>query len=282
MCRPCTCPWEASVLDSGTAFARRVRLHRLYRHREDRLFVVPLDHPISDGPVTGGGRRLDHLVGVLAAGGVDAVVLHKGSLRHINPRRFTDVSLVVHLSASTVFAADPDAKVLVASVEEALRLGADAVSVHVNLGSMQEARQLADLATVADACDRWNLPLLAMMYPRGPQVTDPNDPELVAHAATVAAELGADIVKTPYPGSAANLALVTNSCPVPVLPAGGAALADEAAVRTFVQDVLAGGSGGIAMGRNVFQASDPGATVRMLSALVHADTYDDIRIGAGK
>jgi 2-amino-4,5-dihydroxy-6-oxo-7-(phosphonooxy)heptanoate synthase len=269
------------VLENGTAFARRMRLRRLYRHCESRLFVVPLDHPVSDGPVTG-GRRLDHLVGVLAAGGVDAVVLHKGSVRRVDPRRFMDVSLVVHLSASTVLAADPDAKILVASVEEALRLGADGVSVHVNLGSLQESRQLADLAMVADACDRWNMPLLAMMYARGPQITDPGDPELVAHAATVAAELGADIVKTPYPGSAANLTRVTESCPIPVLPAGGAPLADEAAVRRFVQDVLAGGGGGIAMGRNVFQAPDPGATAGRVAALVHADDYDDIRTGAGK
>jgi len=148
--------------------------------------------------VTGGGRRVDPLVGVLADSEVDAVVLHKGNLRHVSPRRFTEMSLVVHhLSASTTFATDPDAKVLVASVEEALRMGADGVSVHVNLGSPEEARQIADLAAVADACDRWNLPLMAMMYPRGPQIADPRDPALVAHAATVAADLGADLVKTP-------------------------------------------------------------------------------------
>jgi 2-amino-4,5-dihydroxy-6-oxo-7-(phosphonooxy)heptanoate synthase len=270
------------VLDSGTAFARRLRLHRLYRHRESRLFVVPLDHPISDGPVTGGGRRVDHLVGVLADSGVDAVVLHKGNLRHVNPRRFTEMSLVVHLSASTTFAADPDAKVLVASVEEALRMGADGVSVHVNLGSPEEARQIADLAAVADACDRWNLPLMAMMYLRGPQIADPRDPALVAHAATVAAELGADLVKTPYPGSASDMRRVTESCPIPVLPAGGERLADEIAVRTYVEDVLAGGGGGIAMGRNVFAASDPGATARMLASLIHAETFHNSRIGAGK
>src|SRR5207244_11143230 len=118
---------------------------------------------------------------------VVAVVRHTGCLRRIRPERLRDTSLIVHLSASTARAPDPDAKVLVATVEEALRLGADGVSVHVNLGSREEQRQLVDLAVVAEACDRWNVPLLAMMYPRGPRTPDPRDPPLVAHAVAVAA-----------------------------------------------------------------------------------------------
>lgn len=155
----------------STNFAKRVRLERLFRHDDERLLIVPLDHSVTNGPITG-GRRVNHLVGRLAGNGVDAVVLHKGSLRYIEPRWFADLALIVHLSASTAHAADPDAKYLVASVEEALRLGADAVSVHVNVGSREEPQQIADLAAVADACDRWNVPMLAMMYPRGPRIRD--------------------------------------------------------------------------------------------------------------
>ncbi|MEV0738760.1 hypothetical protein AB0I51_23060 [Streptomyces sp. NPDC050549] len=62
--------------------------------------------------------------------------------------------------------------------------------------SREEARGIADMAVVAEACDRWNIPLMAMMCPRGPRVTDPRDPELVSVAVTVAAELGADLIKT--------------------------------------------------------------------------------------
>jgi 2-amino-4,5-dihydroxy-6-oxo-7-(phosphonooxy)heptanoate synthase len=180
------------------SFARSLRLERLGRAGSG-LFVVPLDHAVADGPFAGAG--LDELVGEIAGNGADAIVLHKGAVRHVRPQWFVDVALIVHLNASTAFAADPDAKVLVARVEEAVRLGADAVSVHVNLGSDGEREQLADLATVADAADRWNVPLLAMMYPRGPRITNPPDPGLIAHAVSVAAELGADLVKTAHPGS---------------------------------------------------------------------------------
>ncbi|MBN3930690.1 2-amino-4,5-dihydroxy-6-one-heptanoic acid-7-phosphate synthase [Streptomyces verrucosisporus] len=253
---------------TNTSFARRLRLHRLHRHDPDRLFVVPLDHSVTDGPVTG-GRRLGELVGQLASHHVDAVVLHKGSLRLVDPEWFTRTSLIVHLSASTIHASDPNAKYLVAGVEEGLRLGADAVSVHVNLGSAEEQRQIADMAAVAEACDRWNVPLMAMMYPRGPRIGDPRDPALVAHAVQLAADLGADLVKTPYVGSVAGMRAITETAPVPVLVVGGPRTGDEAATLAYVEEALSAGAAGIAMGRNVFQAPDPGAMADKLSDLVH-------------
>jgi 2-amino-4,5-dihydroxy-6-oxo-7-(phosphonooxy)heptanoate synthase len=249
-------------------FARRVRLHRLYRHADHRLFVVPLDHSVTDGPVTG-GRRVNALVGRLAASGVDAVVLHKGSLRYVEHRWFSRMSLVVHLSGSTSLAPDPDAKYLVATVEEAMRQGADSVSVHVNLGSREEAQQVADLARVADACDRWNVPLLAMMYPRGPKIDDPRRPELVAHAATLAADLGADIVKTVYPGSVDEMADVTRDCPVPLVVAGGPRQPSTERLLSYVDDAMRGGAAGVAIGRNIFNAEDPGGLASQVASLVH-------------
>src|SRR5947209_7585772 len=100
------------------SFARTLRLQRLYHH-SDRLFVVPLDHAVSEGPIVPDGD-LDALVARIVAQDVDAVVLHKGCVRRVRPERFRDTSLVVHLSAGTGYAPDPDAKCLVASVEEAL------------------------------------------------------------------------------------------------------------------------------------------------------------------
>jgi 2-amino-4,5-dihydroxy-6-oxo-7-(phosphonooxy)heptanoate synthase len=255
------------MLDQTGSFARMLRLRRLYRH-SGRLLVVPLDHAVSDGPIVPDGD-LDGLLARLAEHAVDAVVLHKGCLRRVRPERFRGMSLIVHLSASTARAPDPDAKYLVAGVEEALRLGADAVSVHVNLGSREEDRQVADLAAVADACDRWNVPLLAMMYPRGPRTADPRDPALVAHAVAVAADLGADLVKTVYPGSVAAMAEVTRTAAVPVLVAGGPPSAAPGDFFAQVRQALDGGAGGVAVGRNIIRADDVAATTSKLADLVH-------------
>jgi 2-amino-4,5-dihydroxy-6-oxo-7-(phosphonooxy)heptanoate synthase len=245
-----------------------MRLHRLFRHGS-KLMIVPLDHSVTDGPIARRGMSIDQLAGDLAASEVDGVVLHKGSLRHVRPALFRAMSLIVHLSASSHHAPDPDAKYLVASVEEAVTLGADAVSVHVNLGSLDERNQIADLAAVAGACDRWNMPLIAMVYPRGPRIADAHHPELVAHAAALAADLGADVVKTTYPGSRASMAEVAASCPIPVIVAGGSPAASADQVLGFTRDALVGGAAGVAMGRNIFMAPDPRAMARRVGRLVH-------------
>ncbi|WP_373276206.1 2-amino-3,7-dideoxy-D-threo-hept-6-ulosonate synthase [Actinopolyspora erythraea] len=230
--------------------------------------MVPLDHTVTQGPITGAGG-LALLIHDLGKNGVDAVVLHKGILRHIGADRFIDTSLIVHLSASTAHAPDPNAKYLVTSVEEALRLGADAVSVHVNLGSAQEPQQITDLARVAEACDHWNLPLLAMMYVRGPEIKDPYSVELIAHAAGLAADLGVDVVKAPYPGSAAEMAEVVKVCPVPLLVVGGPYTPNTDSLVSSVEDALTGGAIGAAVGRNIFQSPDPGAVAARLATRIH-------------
>lgn len=250
-------------------FARSLRLRRLHHHSTSGLMITPLDHSISDGPVVPRGSSIDRLAEQLAVAGADGIVVHKGSVRYIRPERFADMSLVIHLNASTGQAPDPDAKYLVTGVEDALRLGADAVSLHVNMGSLEEHRQIGDLGRVADACDRWNLPLMAMMYPRGPQIENPRDPELVAHAATIAADLGADLVKTVFAGSVAEMRDLTSACPIPLLVAGGPPRGSESDVLDFVSDALAGGAKGVAMGRNVFQSVDPEKLAGKVAELVH-------------
>ncbi|WP_395475240.1 2-amino-3,7-dideoxy-D-threo-hept-6-ulosonate synthase [Saccharopolyspora spinosa] len=251
--------------------ARRLRLNRLFRNNPQRTLIVPLDHPLTDGPGAGRGDSLNNLVGQLATNGADAVVLHKGNVRFVDPAWFKQLSLIVHLSASTVHAPDPDHKVLVGTVEEALRLGADLVSVHVNIGSREEARQLGDLAAVAESCDRWNVPLLAMMYPRGPRITDPRNPETVVHAVTVAAELGADMVKTYYVGSDDAMGRITSTSPIPIVVVSGLRTADEKDLLELVDGAMRGGAAGLAMGRNIFQAPHPGNLTRKLAQRVHGD-----------
>jgi 2-amino-4,5-dihydroxy-6-oxo-7-(phosphonooxy)heptanoate synthase len=252
------------------SFARRLRLRHLYRH-DAGLLVVPLDHAIGAGPL---GHRgdLDGLVAQVADNGADGVVLHKGAVRRVRPRRFQRMSLILQLNAGTSLAPDPDAKYPVATVAEALRLGAHAVSVQVNAASLTEDRQVAHLARVAGACDRWGLPLLAMMYVRGPEVLDGRAPALIAHAVAIATELGADLVKTALPESAPAIAEITANCPVPVLAAGGPAADGPDAVLARLAAAVRAGAGGIAAGRLVFTAEDPGAMVRRLAALTHDRT----------
>lgn len=255
---------------------RRLRLGRLGRRGGSALLLVPLDHAMGAGPLRSDGD-LDALIGTLAENGADGVVIHKGALRRIRPGRFRDLSLIMQLNASTGMAADPDAKYPVATVQEALRLGADAVSVHVNAASRTEAAQIAHLAAVAEECERWSVPLLAMMYVRGPAVRDGLAPDLVAHAVAVAAEMGADLVKTALPDDPGASARIVAGAAVPVLAAGGSPEPGPAVVLGRVAAAMQAGAAGAAVGRLVFTAEDPAAMVRRLAAVVHDRTPVGVR-----
>ncbi|TQM33219.1 2-amino-3,7-dideoxy-D-threo-hept-6-ulosonate synthase [Nocardia bhagyanarayanae] len=250
-------------------FARHDRTENLHRYGDSKLLVVPLDHTVGEGALLR-AHRLREVLHALRVGGADATVLHKGALDHVDSAVFDDLALIVHLSASARSSTDPDHKVIVTGVEEALRLGADAVSVHVNLGSRTESQQLEDVARVARACDRWNVPLFAMAYPRGPRVSNPTDPELVCHAAVVAAELGADIVKVPFTGDSSSMSEVAASVDIPVVVAGGLAQRTDRAIA-HAEHILSSGVAGLAFGRNVFQADDPASLVHRLHTAVHTD-----------
>lgn len=245
-------------------FGKVRRLKKILRD-DNRTVITPMDHGVTLGPVMG-LVNMQETINKLLQGGVDAVVLHKGLAKHVD---LGNAGLIVHLSAITKFGPDPNNKVQVCSVEEALRIGADAVSVHVNLGGEQEDKMLAILGGVAENCDRYGLPLLAMMYPRGPKIQDQHAVEVVAHAARLGAELGADIIKTNYTGSIETFKEVVHGCPIPVVIAGGPKVETMQELLQMVHDSLEAGGAGLSIGRNTFQHENPTRMVQALIAIVH-------------
>jgi fructose-bisphosphate aldolase/2-amino-3,7-dideoxy-D-threo-hept-6-ulosonate synthase len=211
---------------------------------------------------------MQSIISKLLLGGVDAVVINRGIAKNVD---IGNAGLIVHLSGITVYCPDPNNKVQICTVKDAVRLGADAVSVHVNVGAPQEAQMLATLGSVACECDSLGIPLLAMMYPRGPKIKNPHAVDVVAHAARLGAELGADVVKTNYTGDSDSFREVVRGCHVPVIIAGGPKVETAKDVLEMVHGSLEAGGAGLSIGRNVFQHKNPTKMVKALSALVHED-----------
>jgi predicted phospho-2-dehydro-3-deoxyheptonate aldolase len=203
-------------------------------------------------------------------GGANAVVGHVGLPRWGHRHHGRDIGLILHLSASSVLnPSDPNDKVLVNTVERALKMGADGVSVHVNIGSKSESKQLEILGMIAGDCLEWGMPLLAMMYPRGEGLTaNEKSPEMVKFAARVGAELGADIIKTYYTGDVESMKEVVAGCPAPVVIAGGSKGSDEKSLA-MIKGAMDAGCKGLSMGRNAFQHQNPQKFVAAASAIVH-------------
>jgi predicted phospho-2-dehydro-3-deoxyheptonate aldolase len=247
---------------------KKIRLERIINRDSGRTVIVPMDHGITLGPISG-LENMPETVGMVVDGGANAVVLHKGIVTAGHRGSGRDVGLIVHLSASTSMSPDPNAKVDVTDVEEAIRLGADAVSVHVNLGAATEMDMLKGLGYVAKKCSDWGIPLLAMMYTRGEKIKDPFDVKHVKHAARVGAELGADVVKVVYTGSISTFREVIAGCPVPVVIAGGEKMESDEEVLQMVHDSLKAGGSGVSIGRNIFQHKNIKRILAAISAVVH-------------
>ncbi|HUU50146.1 MAG TPA: 2-amino-3,7-dideoxy-D-threo-hept-6-ulosonate synthase [Nitrospinota bacterium] len=244
-----------------------IRLERIINRNTKKIVIVPMDHGVTVGPIKG-LIDMPKTINLIAEGGVNAVVLHVGMALHGHRGTGKDIGLILHLSASTSLGPDPNYKVLVNNVQRAIKMGADAVSVHINIGAEDEARMLRDLGKVSIECMEWGMPLLAMMYPRGKKIQNENDVDAVKHVARVGVELGADIIKCPYTGSPETFKEVVEGCPVPVVIAGGSKLSDEETLK-MIEGAMKAGAAGLSMGRNAFQHEDPVKFVKAACEMVH-------------
>ncbi|WP_033328688.1 hypothetical protein [Streptomyces yerevanensis] len=249
-----------------------------------RTVVVPFDDDLINGPYAGLTDPVTR-VREVALGGADAVLGFPRLLTQYTERGVR-LPFVANLTASTVLGVHTR-KVAVSSVERAVRHGCDGVAVHVNVSDRQEPDMLAALGAVAEDCERWGMPLLAIMYPR--RTHDGADDnylelkehdrdryaDLVRHCVRIAVELGADVVKTQYTGDPESFASVTTaSMGIPVIVAGGPRTSIREALSNAHGAITAGATG-VCFGRQTYNRTDITGFVRMLRSVVHDDLPPD-------
>jgi len=247
---------------------KAIRLERIIDRNSQRTVIVPMDHGVTVGPIEG-LADMRTTISKVVGGGANAILMHKGMVRAGHRGTGKDVGLIIHLSAGTAVSPDPNAKELVCTVEEAIKLGADAVSIHINLGAETDKEMLRQFGRVSERCLEWQMPLVTMMYTRGPKIENEYDVENVKLAARVGAELGADIVKVVYTGSVESFTEVVRGCPVPVVIAGGPKMGSDEDIFRMVEGALQAGAMGLSIGRNAFQHQTPDKMIQALSEMVH-------------
>jgi predicted phospho-2-dehydro-3-deoxyheptonate aldolase len=247
---------------------KKIRLERIINRNSQKTVIIPMDHGVTVGPIEG-LADIRKTISAMVAGGANAILMHKGMVGAGHRGTGKDVGLIIHLSAGTSISPDPNVKELVCTVEEAIKLGADAVSIHINIGANTDSQMLRQMGEVGERCSEWQIPLIAMMYARGPKVTSEYDVAHVKLAARVGAELGADIVKVVYTGSPETFAQVVAGCPVPVVIAGGPKMNSDKEIFLMVEGALKAGAVGASIGRHAFQHKTPEKMVQALCRMVH-------------
>jgi fructose-bisphosphate aldolase / 2-amino-3,7-dideoxy-D-threo-hept-6-ulosonate synthase len=241
----------------------QIRLNRILR--KGKMLCIPMDHGISNGPIEG----LENPASIIyrcELRGLTSVIINKGILKTL-PRP-PKIGVLVHFSSSTALSMSPNRKMLTGTVKEAVRIGADGVSLHINIGGREEPEMLEQLGMIAEQCQRWDMPLLAMMYPRGENIKNPHDPEVVGHVARIGAECGADIIKTLYTGDIDSFAKIVKSTPAPIVVAGGPKAKTDLDILQMTEDVMIAGARGVTYGRNIFAHKTPEKIVEALASII--------------
>lgn len=249
------------------SLGRRVRRARLLPG--GRGFLVALDHVVPRGLAVApadpeGGLRL--LGGPPAL--CDGVLIHHGlAERAAEILSSARLPFLVKLSAATTASPDRLRRASVASVERAVRLGADGVGLNLYIGADYEAEALERLADVEEGCDRYGMPLMLMINPLPDWAYDA---DRLAYVARVGAELGADLVKTDYSGAPESFRRVVEAAGgIPVLVEESPLTENEDGTLTTVEGVLAAGGAGVLLGGRFWAAPDPAGLAGRVGALVH-------------
>jgi fructose-bisphosphate aldolase/2-amino-3,7-dideoxy-D-threo-hept-6-ulosonate synthase len=242
---------------------KSIRLNRLLQPERATL-VVAFDHPLVHGPIPG-TLFPEQQIRSFAENGAEAILVNLGMVGGFArlsalPRK---PCLIARLDWTTAFTAgkDPTAfqSCMVAHPEEALHLGADAVITFLCIGSGNpqfEREEMSRTGRVARECERAGIPLIVESIARGREVQNPQDPTWLLKHTRIAAELGADAIKTEYTGNPETMRAVVEACPIPLLVLGGSRLDSDDEVVEVVRGIVRAGAAGLFFGRNLFQAQN--------------------------
>jgi DhnA family fructose-bisphosphate aldolase class Ia len=264
----------------------QIRLGQLFDRESGRSFIAAFDHGLTLGPKPGSESVLDGLQRIVD-GGPDGILISPGTMK-IGGHLFA-----VHGSPVPIVRADwiyngevyPGLPALlqdprqgehyevICSPEDALAMGAGAITMFLIVGTAEGATFSSNARQVAasiQAARRVGIPVIVESVLWGARIEDKRDPELLAFGARVAAEFGADAIKTAYTGDPESMRQVVEGCPVPVLVLGGVRSSDPQVVLEATRGALDAGARGVVYGRNVWQADDPVAMCAQLREVIHS------------
>lgn len=245
---------------------KEVRLKRLLGP-SGRLLAITIDHPITRG-IMPGLVDIRSMMAKLVAGGPDAITMHKGIAQNVFPPYAGQVAMILKTTAYSI-PYHPAYDTPVADVEEAVRCGADAVSVGVIVGGPEQAQQLTFLGRMSKEASMAGMPLVAHIYPKGTMVKDSKDAKNLAYAVRAGAELGVDIIKTTWSGSAESFRHVVEACPTRVALAGGEVGNSLEDYFSMTREAIDVGLAGVTYGRFVWENKNPTAVIKALRAIIH-------------
>ena len=250
---------------------KAIRMARLVNPKSGKFMAITVDHSLSRG-ILKGLIPIQDTIDKIVAGRPDAITMTKGIAescwwKHAG----SNVSLL--LKCSNYSPVQPTSDVIFGSVEEGVRMGADAVSLGAMMLGDHQGEQVREIGRFSEKCMALGMPLIGHIYPKGESVpkSEQTKWENIAYCVRAGAELGVDIIKTTYTGSPETMQKVVETVPAAtrVVIQGGDACKTLDDYLQMTRDAMDCGVGGVTMGRFVWDYRDVTALVVVLRKIIH-------------
>lgn len=229
------------------------------------------DHGMEHGPIEFNEKSVspNYIIEIARKAEVDALILLKGTAKNYYNKK-VGIPLIVKLNQKTSLYNGEPFSTQVCSVKEAIALGASAVGYTVYAGSRYEHLMLREFGKIEEEAHKYGLPVIMWSYPRGKNIKNDQSPEVVAYAARIALEMGADVVKLKYPDDESKLRWIVESAGSTKVFLSGGKTVDDKTFEGMVENVIRAGFGGIAVGRNVWQSEDPIMRIKRIREIINS------------
>lgn len=240
-----------------------------------KMIFLACDQGMEHGPEDFTEKNFDpnYIFEIAINAGLNAVIFGRGISEKYYPDYRDKIPLITKLNGHSRFNKPNGFGYQNCSVDEALSFGASAVGYTIHLGSENEPTMFREFAGIVRDAHAKGVPAIAWVYPRGKEIDDPKSPEMVAYAARIALELGADIAKVYNPGNVGALhwAGVAAGKTKVVISGGDQVTPEEYAEQC--RDIMRAGLSGVAVGRNVWQAEDPYKVTDLIKDVIYNGSY---------
>ena len=242
------------------------RISQIIKPHNNRALMLAVDHGYFLGPT----EKLENPKKVIAPllKYCDSLMVTRG-VQRTSVDATTDTPMVLRVSGgSSIIGEDLSQEDITVSIQEAIRLNASAVAMSIFVGSKYEHQTIVNLGKLVNKAEKYGIPVLAVTAV-GKDLG--KDSRYLSLACRIAAEQGAHIVKTYY---CDNFEKVVQSCPVPIIVAGGKKIPERDALQ-LTYNSIKGGAVGVDMGRNIWQSDHPVAMIKAVRSIVHGNSNVD-------
>ncbi|MDP2925926.1 MAG: hypothetical protein Q8N99_06145 [Nanoarchaeota archaeon] len=228
--------------------------------KKGKALYLAYDQGLEHGPIDFNDENIDpnYIIEIAKKGKYNAVIFQKGIAEKYNKEiKKSKIPLIIKLNGKTSLVQDEPVSLQLCTVSEAKKLGAVAVGYTIYIGSTHEAQMMQEFENIIRESHKLNLPVILWAYPRGKGTEGKSKKELLAYAARVGLELGADIIKIHWDSSPEDLKWAVKSAGKTKVVVAGGAKEKEKELLSQVHNIMDAGCIGMAIGRNIWQNTNP-------------------------